>query len=73
MSILTRGAVDLYALFEWGLTVKLADNEKNRKNEDTHKKSPQKLWAHIKTSSGAEVRLFQGVSPQLAQMILEKI
>ncbi|MEO5300702.1 hypothetical protein [Enterococcus cecorum] len=23
--------------------VKLADNEKNRKNEDTHKKSPQKL------------------------------
>ncbi|CAI3304301.1 hypothetical protein [Enterococcus cecorum] len=53
--------------------VKLADNEKNRKNEDTHKKSPQKLWAHIKSSSGAEVRLFQGVSPQLAKMILEKI
>ncbi|MEQ3458272.1 hypothetical protein [Enterococcus cecorum] len=52
--------------------VKLADNEKNRKNEDTHKKSSQKLWAHIKTSSG-EVRLFQGASPQLAQMILEKI
>ncbi|MCJ0587514.1 hypothetical protein MMI99_05820 [Enterococcus cecorum] len=53
--------------------VKLADNEKNRKNEDTHKKSPQKLWAHIKTSSGTEVCLFQGVSPQLTQMILEKI
>ena len=34
---------------------------------------PQKLWAHIKTSSGTEIRLFQGVSPQLAQMILEKI
>ena len=53
--------------------VKLTDNEKNRKNEDTHKKNPQKLWAHIKMSSGAEVRLFQGISPQLAQMILEKI
>lgn len=53
--------------------VKLADNEKNRKNEDTHKKNLQKLWAHIKTSSGAEVRLFQGISPQLAPMILEKI
>lgn len=53
--------------------VKLTDNEKNRKNEDTHKKRPQKLWAHIKTSSGTEVRLFQGVSPQLAQMILEKM
>lgn len=38
--------------------VKLADNEKNRKNEDAHKKAPQKLWAHIKTSSGTEVRLF---------------
>ncbi|KIO61541.1 hypothetical protein B4064_3431 [Caldibacillus thermoamylovorans] len=23
MSILTRGAVDLYALFEWGLTVEV--------------------------------------------------
>ena len=33
----------------------------------------KKLWTHIKTSSGTEVRLFQGVSPQLAQMILEKI
>ena len=53
--------------------VKLADNEKNRKNEDTYKKNPQKLWAHIKTSSGTEVRLFQGGSPQLVQMILEKI
>lgn len=53
--------------------VKLTDNEKNRKNEDTHKKNPQKLWAHIKTSSGTELRLFQGISPQLAQMILEKI
>ena len=31
--------------------VRLADNEKNRKNEDMHKKNPQKLWAHIKTSS----------------------
>ena len=49
--------------------VKLADNEKNRKNEDTQKKN----LIHIKTSSGAEVRLFQGVSPQLAQMILEKL
>ena len=38
--------------------VKLADNEKNCKNEDTHKKSPQKLCVHIKTSSGTEVRLF---------------
>ena len=38
--------------------VKLADNEKNRKNENTHKKSPQKMWAHIKTSSGTEVCLF---------------
>ena len=53
--------------------VKLADNEKNRKNKDAHKKNSQKLWAHIKSSSGTEVRLFQGVSPQLAQMILEKI
>lgn len=53
--------------------VRLTDNEKNRKNENTHKKSPQKMWAHIKTSSGAELRLFQGVSSQLAQMILEKI
>ena len=53
--------------------VKLADNEKNRKNEDTHKMKPQKLWALIKASSGTEVRLFQGVSLQLAQMILEKI
>ena len=53
--------------------VKLADNEKNRKNEDTQKKSPQKLCVHIKTSSGTEVRLFQGISPQLAPMILEKI
>ena len=53
--------------------VKLTANEKNRKNEDTHKKSPQKLWAHIKTSSGNEVRLFQGSSPQLAPLILEKI
>ena len=53
--------------------VKLADNEKNRKNEDTHKNSPQKLWSHIMSSSGTEVRLFQGVSPQLAQMILEKM
>ena len=51
--------------------VKLTDNEKNRKNEDKHKKSSQKLWAHIKTSSGTEVRLFQVVSPQLAKMILE--
>ena len=41
--------------------VKLAD-KKNRKNEDTH--NPQKLWAHIKTSSGTEVRLFQGSSLQ---------
>lgn len=38
--------------------VKLTDNEKNCKNEDTHKKNPQKLWAHIKSSSGTEVRLF---------------
>ena len=53
--------------------VKLADNEKNRNNEDTHKHNPQKLWTHIKTSSGNEVRLFQGSSPQLAPMILEKI
>ena len=53
--------------------VKLTDNERNRKNEDAHKKNPQKLCAHIKVSSGTEVRLFQGVSPQLAQMILEKI
>ena len=53
--------------------VKLADNDKNRKNKDVHKKSSQKLWAHIKSSSGTEVRLFQGVSTQLAQMILEKI
>lgn len=53
--------------------VRLTDNEKNRKNENMHKKSPQKMWAHIKTSSGAELRLFQGVSSQLAQMILEKI
>ena len=45
------------------VTVKLADNEKNRKNKDAHKKNSQKLWAHIKTSSGTEVRLFQGVSP----------
>ncbi|RBR36887.1 hypothetical protein [Enterococcus cecorum] len=43
--------------------VKLADNEKNRKNKDAHKKNSQKLWAHIKTSSGIEVRLFQGGSP----------
>ncbi len=43
--------------------VKLTDNEK----------SPQKLWAHIKTSSGTEVRLFKGGSPQLTQMILEKM
>ncbi|KLN94015.1 hypothetical protein ABT59_03645 [Enterococcus cecorum] len=52
---------------------RLTDNEKNRKNEDTYKKSPQKLWAHIKTSLGTEVRLFQGFSSQLAPMILEKI
>ncbi len=38
--------------------VRLTDNEKNCKNEDTHKKSPQKLCVHIKTSSGTEVRLF---------------
>ena len=38
--------------------IKLTDNEKNRKNEDAHKKNPQKLWVHIKTSSGTEVRLF---------------
>ena len=53
--------------------VKLADNEKNRKNKDVHKMNSQKLWAHIKSSSGTEVCLFQGVSPQLAKMILEKI
>ncbi|CAI3399306.1 hypothetical protein [uncultured Enterococcus sp.] len=53
--------------------VKLTDNEKNLKADTTHKKNSQKLWAHIKTSSGTEVRLFQGVSPQLAQMILEKL
>ncbi len=28
MSILTRGAVDLYALFEWGLTMEQKDFEK---------------------------------------------
>ena len=38
--------------------VKHTDNEKNRKNEDAHKKNPQKLWVHIKTSSETEVRLF---------------
>ena len=53
--------------------VKHTDNEKNCKNEDTHKKSPQKLWAHIKTSLGTELRLFQVIYPQLVQMILEKI
>lgn len=51
--------------------VKLTDNEK--KVDALHKKNSQKLWAHIKTSSGTEVRLFQGVSPQLTQMILEKL
>ncbi|WP_275342577.1 hypothetical protein [Enterococcus faecium] len=51
--------------------VKLTDNEKNQKVDALHKKN--KLWAHIKTSSGTEVRLFQGVSPQLTQMILEKL
>ena len=53
--------------------VKLTDNEKNQKVDALHKKNSQKLWVHIKTSSGTEVRLFQGVSPQLTQMILEKI
>lgn len=31
--------------------VKLAENEKNCKNEDTHKNNPQKWWAHINTLS----------------------
>ncbi|EOF75723.1 hypothetical protein IHP07_11705 [Enterococcus faecium] len=53
--------------------VKLTDNEKNQKVDALHKNNSQKLWAHIKTSSGTEVRLFQGVSPQLTQMILEKL
>ncbi|MCD5220528.1 hypothetical protein IVY24_11965 [Enterococcus faecium] len=53
--------------------VKLTDNEKSQKVDALHKKNSQKLWAHIKTSSGTEVRLFQGVSPQLTQMILEKL
>lgn len=53
--------------------VKLTDNEKNQKVDALRKKNSQKLWAHIKTSSGTEVRLFQGVSPQLTQMILEKL
>lgn len=53
--------------------VKLTDNEKNQKVDALHKKNSQKLWVHIKTSSGTEVRLFQGVSPQLTQMILEKL
>ena len=53
--------------------VKLTDNEKNQKVDALHKKNFQKLWVHIKTSSGTEVRLFQGVSPQLTQMILEKL
>jgi len=30
MSILTRGAVDLYALFEWGLTLNLKFLHKSR-------------------------------------------
>ena len=47
--------------------------KKKRKVDALHKKNSQKLWAHIKTSSGTEVRLFQGVSPQLTQMILEKL
>ena len=54
-------------------SLKLTDNEKNQKVDALHKKNSQKLWAHIKTSSGTEVRLFQGVSPQLTQMILEKL
>ena len=53
--------------------VKLTDNEKKQKVDALHKKNSQKLWVHIKTSSGTEVRLFQGVSPQLTQMILEKL
>ena len=53
--------------------VNLTDNEKNQKVDALHKKNSQKLWVHIKTSSGTEVRLFQGVSPQLTQMILEKL
>ena len=53
--------------------VKLTDNEKNQKVDALHKKNSQKLWVHIKTSSRTEVRLFQGVSPQLTQMILEKL
>lgn len=53
--------------------VKLTDNEKSQKVDALHKKNSQKLWAHIKASSGTEVRLFQGVSPQLTQMILEKL
>ena len=53
--------------------VKLTDNEKNQKVDSLRKKNSQKLWAHIKTSSGTEVRLFQGVSPQLTQIILEKL
>ena len=53
--------------------VKLTDYEKNQKVDALHKKYSQNLWVHIKTSSGTEVRLFQGVSPQLTQMILEKL
>ena len=53
--------------------VKLTDNKKKQKVDALHKKNSQKLWAHSKTSSGTEVSLFQGVSPQLTQMILEKL
>lgn len=39
--------------------VKLTDNEKNLKADTTHKKNSQKLWAHIKTSSGQKYDYFK--------------
>jgi hypothetical protein len=40
MSILTRGAVDLYALFEWGLTIFTVKREEYRDRSLTKQIKP---------------------------------
>ncbi|CAI3337880.1 hypothetical protein CIRMBP1309_00317 [Enterococcus cecorum] len=40
------------------ISVNLTDNEKKRKNENTHKELSKKLRAYIKASSGIEVCSF---------------